>query len=169
MTLLRKRFDSAGLLVLRVSLGVIMTAHGLQKVQRGPAEFGRTALDSLGVPAPEVMGYVVTFVELGGGILLILGLLTRLAALGLTVDLVVALLLVKVKVGLIAEEGAGAGAELDLALIAGFLALLLMGGRPVARSAHWPRATVGWRSAMISHGSSPHRARRARESQRVGR
>ena len=127
MTVLRKRFDTAGLLVLRVILGVIMAAHGLQKIQRGPAEFGRTALDSLGVPAPEVVGYVVTFAELGGGLLLILGLLTRLAALILTVDLVVAIVLVKVRVGLIAEEGAGAGAELDLALIAGFVALLLMG------------------------------------------
>ena len=127
MTALRKRYATAGLLVLRVIVGVIMAAHGLQKLQRGPAEFGRTALDSLGVPAPEFMGYVITFAELGGGILLILGLLTRLAALVLTVDLVVAIVLVKVKVGLIAEEGAGAGAELDLALIAGFLALLLMG------------------------------------------
>ena len=127
MTALRKRYDTAGLLVLRVIVGVIMAAHGLQKVQRGPAEFGRTALDSLGVPAPGFMGYVVTFAELGGGILLILGLLTRLAAVVLTVDLVVAILLVKVRVGLIAEEGAGAGAELDLALIAGVVALLLMG------------------------------------------
>jgi putative oxidoreductase len=127
MTALRKRYDTAGLLVLRVILGVIMAAHGLQKVQRGPAEFGRTALDSLGVPAPEFMGYVVTFAELGGGIFLILGLLTRLAALVLLVDLVVAILLVKVRVGLIAGEGAGAGAELDLALIAGFVALLLIG------------------------------------------
>ncbi len=125
MTGLRKRFDTAGLLVLRVILGVIMAAHGLQKLQRGRAEFGRTALDSLGVPAPELMGYVVAFAELGGGILLILGLLTRIAALLLTVDLIVAILLVKVKVGLIAEEGAGA--ELDLALIAGFVALVLMG------------------------------------------
>jgi uncharacterized membrane protein YphA (DoxX/SURF4 family) len=127
MTALRKRYATAGLLVLRVIVGVIMAAHGLQKLQRGPAEFGRTALDSLGVPAPEFMGYVVTFAELGGGFLLILGLLTRLAALVLTVDLVVAILLVKVRVGLIAGEGAGAGAELDLALIAGFVALLLMG------------------------------------------
>ena len=113
MTALRKRYDTAGLLVLRVVVGVIMAAHGL--------------LDSLGVPAPGFMGYVVTFAELGGGILLILGLLTRLAAVVLTVDLLVALLLVKVRVGLIAEEGAGAGAELDLALIAGLVALLLMG------------------------------------------
>jgi putative oxidoreductase len=73
------------------------------------------------------MGYVVTCAELIGGILLIVGLLSRLAALVLTIDLIVALLLVKVDVGLIAPQGSGAGAELDLALIAGFLVVLLAG------------------------------------------
>jgi putative oxidoreductase len=72
------------------------------------------------------MGYVVTFVELIGGVLLIVGLLSRLAALLLTIDLVV-----KVNVGLIAPQGGGAGTELDLALIAGFLVVLLSGpGKP---------------------------------------
>lgn len=73
------------------------------------------------------MEYVVTFVELFGGILLIVGLLSRLAALLLTIDLVVALLLVKVNVGFISPQGVGAGAELDHALIAGFLVVLLAG------------------------------------------
>jgi putative oxidoreductase len=73
------------------------------------------------------MGYVVTLVELGGGILLIIGLFSRLAALLLTIDLVVAILLVKVNVGFLSPQGGGAGAELDLALIAGFLVILLAG------------------------------------------
>jgi putative oxidoreductase len=73
------------------------------------------------------MGYVVTLVELVGGILLIVGLFSRLAALLLTIDLVVAILLVKVNVGLIAPPQQGAGAELDLALIAGFLVILFAG------------------------------------------
>jgi len=59
--------------------------------------------------------------------LLIIGLFSRLAALLLTIDLVVAILLVKVNVGLIAPPQQGAGAELDLALIAGFLVILLAG------------------------------------------
>jgi putative oxidoreductase len=73
------------------------------------------------------MGYVVTFTDVVCGILLIAGLLSRLAALFLTIDLVVAILLVKIHIGLIAPQGSGAGAELDLALIAGFLAILLAG------------------------------------------
>ena len=126
MRLLTRRFDNAGLLVLRVVVGVLIAAHGLQKLTTaGPAGFGRGTLAGLGVPLPVLVGYVVTFAELAGGVLLILGLLTRLAALVLTVDLVVAILLVKVNVGLIAMRGAGA--ELDLAFIAAFIALLLMG------------------------------------------
>ena len=104
-------------LVVRVLAGIIMFAHGWQKFQGGPASFGQ-GLAQLGVPLPELMAYVVTFVELVGGVLLIVGLLSRLAALLLTIDLIVAILLVKVNIGLLSPaDGSGVGAELDLALI----------------------------------------------------
>ncbi len=61
------------------------------------------------MPAPVLMGYVVTYAELAGGIPVILGLLTRLAALVLTIDLVAAIVLVKVNVGLIGKVGAALG------------------------------------------------------------
>lgn len=112
-------------LLARVIVGVIMVAHGWQKLAGGPGAFGESTLAGLGVPLPVLMGFVVTFVELAGGLLLILGLLSRLSALLLTINLLVATLLVKVDLGLIAAEGAGA--ELDLALIAGFLVVLLAG------------------------------------------
>ncbi len=115
-------------IVTRVIVGIIMAAHGLQKLAMGPAMFGEGMLSELGVPAPVFFGWVVTLVELGGGVLLILGLVSRLAALALAANLVVALLLVKTDVGLIAEMGAALpGAELDLALIAGFLTVLFLG------------------------------------------
>jgi putative oxidoreductase len=114
-------------LVVRVLVGVIMLVHGWQKLQGGPSGFGQ-ALAGLGVPLPELMAYVVTFVEIIGGVLLIVGLLSRLAALLLTIDLVVAILLVKVNIGLLSPpDGSGVGAELELALIAGLLAVLLAG------------------------------------------
>jgi putative oxidoreductase len=122
------RFAGLAPLVVRVIVGVIMFSHGLQKLtQMGPGNFGGQVLAGLGVSLPELMGYVVTFVELVGGILLIVGLFSRIAALLLTIDLVVAILLVKLNVGLIAPQGSGAGAELDLALIAGLLVILLAG------------------------------------------
>ncbi len=120
------RLASLAPLAVRVIVGIIMFAHGLQKLTGGPGNFGQ-GLAGMGVPLPVLMAYVVTLVELIGGILLIAGLLSRLAALLLTIDLVVAILLVKVTTGLIAPQGSGAGAELDLALIAGLLVILLAG------------------------------------------
>ena len=115
-------------LILRVMAGIVMAAHGWQKlVEFGPANFGRQALGNLGVPLPVFFGYVVTFVELIGGILLIVGLLSRLAALILAIEMVFTTLLVKVHVGFIAPQGSGAGAELDLLLLAAFLTILLVG------------------------------------------
>jgi len=77
-------------------------------------------------------GYVVTFAELIGGLLLVVGLLTRIATLPLIVILAVATVTVKLDIGLIAGTGAPMpGAELDLALLAGLVAVLLLGpGRP---------------------------------------
>jgi len=63
-----------------------MFAHGWQKLQGGPADFGQQVLANLGVPLPAFMGYVLTFTELFGGILLIIRLLSRLAALALTIN-----------------------------------------------------------------------------------
>jgi putative oxidoreductase len=48
---------------------------------------------SLGVPAPALNAYFVSWLEVGGGILLALGLFSRLIALPLTIDMIVAYVL----------------------------------------------------------------------------
>ncbi|HKG18023.1 MAG TPA: DoxX family membrane protein [Solirubrobacteraceae bacterium] len=111
---------------LRLVLGVVMVIHGYGKVVTGPARFG-LGLGALGVPAPELMGYVVTVVEVAGGILLLVGLLSRVAALVLAIEMVFTIALVKVDVGLISAPRGAPGAEFDLALLAGFLAIVLAG------------------------------------------
>jgi putative oxidoreductase len=123
------RFAGVAPLVVRLIIGTIMAYHGWMKLTGpGPAGVGEF-LAGLGVPLPVVFGYLLTFGELLGGLALIIGLFTRAAALVLTAILVLAILLVKVEVGLVAETGTGA--ELDLALIAGFITLALLGpGRP---------------------------------------
>jgi putative oxidoreductase len=148
-------------LILKVVLGTIMAAHGLQKLQAGPANFG-AALGQMGVPLPTLMGYVVTFVELVGAVLLIVGLLSRLAALVLTIDLVVAISLVKVHVGFLSPPQGGAGAELDLALIAGFLAILLAGpGRLSVDGAQGIERSWGEASTRSRAPEGPSRLRRS--------
>jgi putative oxidoreductase len=114
-------------LAVRAILGIIMNAHGAQKLQMGPANIGQ-GLAGMGVPLPVLTGYVVTFAELFGGILLVVGLLSRLTALLLTVNLTVAILLVNVGIGFLTPPGAASsGVELPLALNAGLLAILLAG------------------------------------------
>ena len=124
------RLSSAAPVIVRVITGVIMFAHGWQKAAGpGPVGIGEGLLAGLGVPAPVLFGYVLTFFELFGGILLTVGLFTRVVAILMTVNLALAIALVKADVGLIAQQGAGA--ELDLALIAGFVVSALQGpGRP---------------------------------------
>lgn len=127
------RFRDLAPVVLRVVIGVIMATHGYQKLTAmGPGNFGSGMLDPLGVPVPVTVAWIVTFIELVGGLLLIVGLFTRLSAVLLSVVLIGATLLVKVDIGLIAPMGADLpGAELDLALLAGLVGILVLGpGKP---------------------------------------
>ena len=114
--------------VTRLIIGSMMFVHGLEKLTGDPAGFGGF-LESLGVPLPGVMAWVVTLLELVGGAMLVLGLVTRAVAALMTVELIGAIVLVTGERGLIAAEGVGF--ERDLAYIAGFLVLVLLGpGRP---------------------------------------
>jgi putative oxidoreductase len=74
----------------------------------------------MGVPMPGVMGPFVALLEFFGGIALILGLLTRLFALGFAIDMLVAILLVKLK-------GGFSQYEFEFLLCVSSAALLFMG------------------------------------------
>ncbi len=78
-----------GLLVLRLWFGLVMAfAHGLPKLENPDKITG--FLTMLELPAPSVMAWLAIAAELVGGILLALGLLTRVAAFGLIVTMLVA-------------------------------------------------------------------------------
>lgn len=113
-----------GLLLARVALGVIFFAHGYQKV----AQFGMAGVTEsfrgMGVPAAEIAGPVIAYVELIGGALLVLGAFTPIVGLILAVQMVVAALLVHVPMGVFIENG---GWELVGALGAGALMLAAVG------------------------------------------
>jgi putative oxidoreductase len=118
--------------VVRVIVGFMMFAHGVDKLSGGAAGivgFGEF-LSSAGLPAGLLLAWFVTLLELVGGAMLILGLLSRVIAGLMTVELLVAIALVTGANGLISGEQ-GIGYERDLAYIAGFLVVLLLGpGRP---------------------------------------
>lgn len=114
-------------LALRLALGVVLTYHGLQKI--GEVSGFAGFVESLGIPAPTLIAYVVTYLEFLGGIALIIGLATRYVAALFVVEMVFTIVLVKLDVGLIAPDGAGAGAELDTLILATALSLVFTGAR----------------------------------------
>ena len=112
---------SLGLLLLRIAVGTIFVLHGKQKLF-GMGFAGVTgAFTHMGVPLPGVMGPFVALLEFFGGIALIVGLLTRLFALGFAIDMLVAILLVQLKNGF-------SHYELEFLLCVSSAALLFMGG-----------------------------------------
>ena len=81
-----------GLAILRIVLGIAMLVHGWSKLSGGVDNvagfFGR----QLGIPAPQLMAWVVTIVELVGGILLVVGFLTRIVGILIALDMLGAIL-----------------------------------------------------------------------------
>ncbi len=119
------RLQPLALLVMRIALGAIMVAHGAQKVFGGIGGFEKM-LTGMGVP--WFMAYVVAAAEFGGGILVLAGLLTRLAAFAIFCDMAVAIAKVHLKHGL---QGPG-GYEFPLACAALAFALVFLGAGPIS-------------------------------------
>lgn len=120
----QKAIDS-GLLLLRVVLGGIMLAHGLQKVGVVPGGSIDGTLSFMeGLGFPSWLAWMAIAAELAGGVALILGLFGRLAAFAIAVDMAVALIKVNMAKGFWATND---GLEWPLALFGMATALLIMG------------------------------------------
>jgi uncharacterized membrane protein YphA (DoxX/SURF4 family) len=119
--------NDLALLIVRVLIGVVFLMHGIQKFQIGIDGIADYFGNTVGIPAPQFFAWVVALTETVGGAALILGIFSRLAGLLLSVVMVVAMVMVKIKVGLIAPMAQGAGMELDLALLAGLRSIVLQG------------------------------------------
>jgi putative oxidoreductase len=94
--ILQTRAPAATLLV-RVLVGGVFLSEGIQKFLY-PAALGAGRFAKIGIPSPEIMGPFVGVVEIGAGSLLLLGLLTRPAALALLVNISVAILSTKIPI-----------------------------------------------------------------------
>jgi putative oxidoreductase len=117
-------------LLIRLATGGVFLSEGIQKFLY-PAALGAGRFAKIGIPHPGFMGPFVGVVETVCGAMLLLGLFTRLAALPLVIDMVVALLTTKFPFWLSHGFWAAAHeARTDFAMLLGSLFLLAVGPGP---------------------------------------
>jgi uncharacterized membrane protein YphA (DoxX/SURF4 family) len=108
-------------------VGAIFLSEGIQKFLF-PGALGVGRFTKIGIPAPEIMAPFVGVMEIGCGALLLLGLLTRLAAIPLIIDMLVAIATTKIPILLKSGFWAMAHeARTDYAMLLGCLFFLVVG------------------------------------------
>lgn len=131
-----RNWSSYAAIPLRIGLGAIFAVHGAQKLF---GWFGGSGLESTadflashGLTPGPLWAVGAGVGELAGGVALLLGFLTRWAAIGLAVRTLVALVTVYAPAGFQAAQG---GVEFPLALLAGLLTLTCTGAQHYALDA----------------------------------
>ena len=117
----------AAVLLVRLLAGGVFLSEGIQKFLY-PLELGTGRFIKIGIPAPDVMAPFVGVVEIVCGVLLIAGLLTRVAAVPLIVDITVAIWTTKIPIFM--KQGFWAmahEARTDWCMLLGSVLLMLAG------------------------------------------
>ncbi len=119
---------SATILLIRLMVGAVFLSEGIQKFLF-PALRGAGRFEKIGLPSPEFLGSFVGFFEVLCGALILIGLLTRLAALPTLIIMIVAIATTKGAV--LANEGFWPmmhGSRTDWAMLLGSIFLIIEGG-----------------------------------------
>jgi putative oxidoreductase len=119
--------------IVRIVLGVVFFAHGAQKMLGWFGGYGFNGTmgfftKTLGIPAP--LAFLAICAEFSGGLGLIFGLLSRIAALGIGVNMLVAIAMIHRQFGLFANWSGtqkGEGYEFHLLAIAIAVAIIVQG------------------------------------------
>lgn len=118
--------------LIRLLAGAVFLSEGIQKFLY-PAEIGIGRFTKIGIPSPSFFAPFVGSVEIVCGMLLIFGLVTRLAAVPLIIDMIVAI--VTTKVPMFAQKGFWAmahEARTDWCMLLSCIFLLIVGAGPIS-------------------------------------
>lgn len=147
---------SGSVILIRLMVGGVFFSEGVQKFLY-PDQVGAGRFARIGIPGAELMGPFVGVVEIVCGLLILLGLLTRIAAILLIIDMLVAILSTKIPI-LLGHGFWGFGlrnlpyygfwgfaheARTDFAMLLGSLFLLLVGAGARSLDARLYRRTTG--------------------------
>ena len=120
----------AAVLLIRLMVGAVFLSEGIQKFLF-PSTLGVGRFTTIGIPAPHVTAPFVGAVEIACGLPLILGWLTRLAAVPLLIDILVAIATTKIPILLKSGFWAAAHeARTDYCMLLGLAFLLIVGAGP---------------------------------------
>lgn len=117
------RFDTWGMLPLRIAVGLVFLMHGGQKFFVFGVGGTADIMDKLGIPLPFAAAAVVITVELLGGLAILLGAFTRIAGALLVFEMVIAILVARLHGGFFAPYGY----EFELTLLMACLTFALCG------------------------------------------
>lgn len=125
--------DDTALFFLRLLLGIVFFPHGMQKVFGwfgGPGFSGAMEGFTVKMGIPTVFAFLAILAESAGSVGLITGFLTRIAAFGITCNMVVAVAMIHFKNGFFMNwfgKQSGEGFEYHILVIAITVALMLKG------------------------------------------
>jgi uncharacterized membrane protein YphA (DoxX/SURF4 family) len=130
MNILDRLLEARGprsILLIRLVVGAVFVSEGIQKFLYADA-LGVGRFTKIGIPAPEVMAPFVGVVEIVCGALVLVGLLTRAAAIPLVIDMLVAI--ATTKIPMLGSKGFWAmahEARTDWSMLLGSMFLILGG------------------------------------------
>ncbi|MFI4852301.1 Putative oxidoreductase CatD [Gimesia chilikensis] len=135
MSLVTKAFHSnasAAVILIRAMVGLVFLSEGIQKFLY-PEIRGAGRFLKIGLPSPEFLSYFVASFEIVCGILIVLGLFTRLAVLPTITIMLVAIF--STKIPMLPEDGFWSmahAARTDFSMLLGSIYLLIVGAGPLS-------------------------------------
>jgi putative oxidoreductase len=127
----------APVILVRLMVGAVFLSEGIQKFLY-PAEVGAGRFAKIGLPSPEVLGPFVGCFEIACGVLVLLGLLTRLAVVPLITIMLVAIATTKIPI--LQQQGfwkMAHDARTDWSMLLGSIFLLIVGAGYWSIDAAW--------------------------------
>lgn len=125
---MKTSWDAAPVFLVRLMLGSVFLSEGIQKfLFQDTLGVGRFV--KIGIPAPQIMAPFVGVVEILFGTLILIGLFTRLAAVPLTINILVSI--ATTKIPMLIEGGfwkMAHEARVDWSMLLGLICLLLVSG-----------------------------------------